>query len=173
MRIDRSSLLGNGLVAVLTQGAPEGSGRHIRVCPGYFKNPYPKLFIPKVSMPASIASFLVHVLTSATLPTMWTILKTAVGALVFGAFAYCTFFVDLGGQTLAGHFVDIWRAPVVQEKIEQAREGVKKELEDRLADAGSRAGRKAAHTLTEPTDELTETDRRELEEVLEKVSRAP
>ncbi len=97
-------------------------------------------------------------------------MKSMIGLVVLGVCAYGVFFVELGDQTIAGHVLDIWRAPVVQTKLEGAREGVKRELEERLAEAGEQAGRRAAREITGPRDELTAEDRRGLEEVLVEVS---
>lgn len=101
---------------------------------------------------------------------MWSLMKSMVGLVVLGVCGYCVFFVELGEQTMASHFMDIWRAPVVQEKIDGAREGVKKELEERLAEAGEKAGRQAAREITGPSDELTPEDRKGLEDVLVQVT---
>lgn len=100
---------------------------------------------------------------------MWSLLKSLIGAVVLGILAYAFFFVDLGGQSLSGHFADIWRAPVVQGKVDELKDGVKKNLEERLADAGERAGRRLAREVTDShEDELSDEDRRSLDEIIEK-----
>ena len=100
---------------------------------------------------------------------MWSLLKMMVSAALFAAFVYGAFFIDVGNQTMARHFLDIWRTPVVQAKIDQARDGVKRELEERLAEVGERAGRRAARDLTGSSDELTDADRDSLNEILKDV----
>lgn len=100
---------------------------------------------------------------------MWSLLKTIVSAVVLGILAYAFFFVDLGGQSLSGHVADIWRAPVVQGKVEQLKHGVKKNLEDRLAKAGEQAGKQLARRVTDSNqDELSDEDRRDLSKIIEK-----
>jgi hypothetical protein len=100
---------------------------------------------------------------------MWSLIKLGFGLVILAVSAYSMFFVDMGDRTMAGHFMEIWHAPVIQKKIEGAREGMKRELEERLAEAGEKAGRRAAHEITGPSDELTAKDRRSLEDVLEQV----
>jgi hypothetical protein len=95
-------------------------------------------------------------------------MKLLVGLVVMAFCAYGAFFVDIGDRTLAGHFLDIWRAPVVQKKVAGVRDGMKRELEERLAEAGGKAGRKLARELT-PSDELTQQDRDALQDVLKQV----
>jgi hypothetical protein len=100
---------------------------------------------------------------------MWSLLKSLVGAVVLGILAYAFFFVDLGGQSLSGHFADIWRTPVVQGKVNKLTDGVKRNLEDRLAEAGERAGRQLAREVTNGDhDQLSDEDRRSLDEIIEK-----
>ncbi|OGQ77475.1 MAG: hypothetical protein A2289_25205 [Deltaproteobacteria bacterium RIFOXYA12_FULL_58_15] len=97
---------------------------------------------------------------------MWSLIKMMVGVVFFAAFVYGTFFIDIGQQTLAGHILDIWRAPVVQEKFTQARDGVKRQLEDRLAEVGERAGHRTTQDIKGSSDDLTDADRESLHEIL-------
>lgn len=101
---------------------------------------------------------------------MWSLIKFIVGLVILAVCGYGAFFVDVGDQTMAGHFMEVWQAPVIQKKIQGAREGMKRELEERLAEAGEQAGRRAARQITEPGDELTAKDREALEDVLEQVN---
>ncbi len=99
---------------------------------------------------------------------MWSMLKTIVGAVVLGILAYAAFFVDLGGKTFVTHAQEVWRAPVMREKVELVREGVKRHLEDKLAEAGAQAGRQTAGRLV--GGEVSDADRRQLEAMLEQVA---
>ena len=109
---------------------------------------------------------------------MFSLIKMIVGAAMFGIVAYAFFFVNLGGQSLAGHVADVWRTPVVQDKVDQVRDGLKQELEERLAEAGRKAGeeagRKLARAATEDNDdELTDDDREALADLIEQSAKTP
>jgi hypothetical protein len=105
---------------------------------------------------------------------MWSLIKTIVGAAFLGVVCYLVFFVDLGGRTLAGHAQDVWQAPVMRDKVERVREGMKRHLESRLAEAGAEVGRQTAQKLTAaPDDELSTADRESLDRVLLEVTTPP
>ena len=105
---------------------------------------------------------------------MVSLIKTMVGAAFLGVFAYTFFFVDLGGQSLASHFGEIWQTPVVQTKVSQLRTGVQHRVEERLAKAGEQAGRHVARAaVAAPAEELSDADRQMLVDVIERADEAP
>ena len=73
---------------------------------------------------------------------MWFLIKSIAGTLMLLFLAYTVFFIDLGGKTFAGHFADVWESPTLQQKVDMVRDGVRNELEDRLAEAAERHTRK-------------------------------
>jgi len=101
---------------------------------------------------------------------MWTLIKFLFGLVILSVCGYSVFFVDMGESTMAGHFMEVWHAPVLQKKIQTAREGMRREIEEHLAKAGESAGRRAARELTGSNDELTAKDRQALEDVLVQVN---
>ncbi|MBI3180237.1 MAG: hypothetical protein HYZ27_11275 [Deltaproteobacteria bacterium] len=107
---------------------------------------------------------------------MWSMVKTMVYAAVLGVMVYALFFIPVAGKTLAAHLVEVWRSPVVEEKRDILKDALKKELENRLAAQGERAGRQLAHGLTQEDlthEELSDKDREALTEMLRQESRGP
>jgi len=101
-------------------------------------------------------------------------IRTAFFAAFLGAMAYLALFVDLGGKSLVGHLRDVWAAPVVQQKVEEIKGGVKANLEKKLKEGAEKAGKAAATGVGNTVrDEITETDRAELFEVLKKAGVKP
>lgn len=101
-------------------------------------------------------------------------IKTAIFAAFVGAVAYVTMFVDLGGKPFVGHLQEIWSAPLVQQKVDDIRGGVRSHLEKKLKEGAAQAGKAAATSVgTVVKDEITETDRAELFEVLKKAGVRP
>ena len=100
---------------------------------------------------------------------MWSIFKGVIGLLVAGALAYLLFFVQLGDKTIAGHVGDVWRSPAMQEKVHLAREGVRRQIEDRLAEVAEKATRQAVRDTTgsHPGADFEQQDREALIDVLE------
>ncbi len=99
---------------------------------------------------------------------MWGLIRTIVGAAILGVAVYAFFFIDLGGKSLGGHVSEIWETSVVQEKVDQLREGVRQELEEKLALAGEKTGRKLARVATGTNkNEFSDEDRRALDDLIE------
>jgi len=74
---------------------------------------------------------------------MWFLIKSSVSLVAVLAEAYVLFFVDLGGKPLAGHIADVWGSQTVQAKVALVKDGVRNELEDRLARVAEQEARKA------------------------------
>lgn len=96
---------------------------------------------------------------------MWTLLKMGVYAIVLAALAYTYFFVDVGGKTFAIHAQEIWQAPIVQQKVGQARNGIKASMAAHWVSLQQNA---AIPKEEQPSasDRLTQEDRAMLKEVL-------
>ena len=98
---------------------------------------------------------------------MWYLVKSIGGMLSVLAFFYMVFFMDLAGQTFISHLGDIWRSPVVEEKLSLIRHGVRSEIEVRLVDGAQQQQRKTVReALMGPTSDIEEEDRRQLEELI-------
>ena len=101
-------------------------------------------------------------------------IRTAIFAAFLGAVAYLALFVDLGGKSLVGHFQEIWATPAVQKKVEEIKGGVKANIEKKLKDGAREAGKAAATGVGDVVkDEITDSDRAELFEVLKKAGVKP
>ncbi len=94
---------------------------------------------------------------------MWSLLKSAVSLVVFGVVAYALLGVDVGGRSIASHVIDIWRSPVMQEKVDLVRGEMKKEIEERLAASEQRA---PAPDTTAAAPEFDDRDERALEHIV-------
>ena len=94
-------------------------------------------------------------------------IKTMIVAALFGAAVYAALFVDLGGKNLVAHLRDVWSTPVVQEKVENLKDGVKGKIEKRLAEAAAK-GKEGRSAAAEVRDNITDADRANLFKVLEK-----
>lgn len=95
------------------------------------------------------------------------LIRTVIGAAMLGVAAYGFFFIDLGGKSLAGHVSEIWDTPMVQKKVDELREGVRLEIEEKLAEAGEKTGRKLARVATaRDKNEFSEDDRRALDDLI-------
>ncbi len=107
---------------------------------------------------------------------MWSLVKTLFATAVLGVLAYALFFVPIADKTVAAHLVDVWRSPVVEEKRDILKDALKKELEARLAAQAEDAGRDLAHGMTSrdlTRQELSDTDRQALTEMLRQEAREP
>ena len=101
-------------------------------------------------------------------------IRTAFFAAFLGAVAYLALFVDLGGKSLVGHLQEVWAAPVVQQKFDEIRGGVKANLEKKLKEGADKAGKATVTGIGGAVkDEITDTDRAELFEVLKKAGVKP
>lgn len=81
------------------------------------------------------------------------------GLLIVAAWAAVT--IDLGGKTALTHALEIWRAPIVQEKARAAESGLRREL----AEAIERLRRQASAPAAAGTgDLLTSADDQVIEE---------
>ena len=98
-------------------------------------------------------------------------LRLAILAALFGGLTYATVFVDLGGKSLVMHLAEIWQAPLVQQKVAKLKDGVKVEIENRLAKATDAAHKKAGERLV--NDGITSEDRAALFEVIKKAGIKP
>ncbi|MEE8408253.1 MAG: hypothetical protein V3T05_01485 [Myxococcota bacterium] len=104
---------------------------------------------------------------------MWGLIRIIVGAAILGVAAYAFFFIDLGGKSFAGHVSEIWEAPVVQKKVDELREGVRQEIEEKMARAGEKTGRKLARVATgQGKNEFSDEDRRALDDLIETAGHA-
>ena len=101
---------------------------------------------------------------------MWFLLRTGVGAVVLALAAYGLFFVEMGGKPLFDHVRDVWGSDVVQEKVALVRDGVRNELEDRLARVVEESAR---GSLAGGREHLHDDDRLRLEETLEQLADQP
>jgi len=98
---------------------------------------------------------------------MWSMLKSMVALVVLGLAGWTVMFVDIGGQPLAGHFSDIWRSDTVQAKVDLMRDGVRQEIEDRLAAAAEQGTRDAVRQgLHSGGDEFDPKDRTALDTLI-------
>lgn len=98
---------------------------------------------------------------------MWFLIKSIAGALLLLTLAYAVFFVDLGGRTFSGHVVDVWESPTIQEKVDLVRNGVRNELEDRLAAAAAQQTREVVReSLGGGHEEITDADRESLAKMI-------
>lgn len=70
--------------------------------------------------------------------------KAVVMLLLLGAAAYGTFFVRMADKTLAQHAQEVWRAPVLQQKIGLLREGVRTKVDPSLRQAKERVSQEIA-----------------------------
>ncbi len=93
---------------------------------------------------------------------MWSLVKGIFALVVLGVVAYVVFLVPLGGATLATHASDVWRSPVVQEKVGLMKDGVEQELQQRVSDARQAGTPPSAR----PIEEISEADRAALERLL-------
>ena len=59
--------------------------------------------------------------------------KTAVSLVVLGFVAYVALGFEINGRPLGEHLLDVWRSPVMQEKVDLVRGEMKRELEEKLA----------------------------------------
>jgi hypothetical protein len=101
-------------------------------------------------------------------------IRTAIFAAFLGGMAYLALFVDLGGKSLVGHFQEVWAAPIVQKKLEEIRGGVKANIAKKLKEGADKAGKAAATGVGKAVkDEITDTDRAEMFEVLKKAGVRP
>lgn len=98
---------------------------------------------------------------------MWSLIKLLVTAAFLGAVAYAGFFADLGGQSLASHLSEVWRTPVVQQKVGRLRQGVQENISLRLTNATATADANASKLKRAPVgDDLSDADRRALNDLL-------
>ena len=112
---------------------------------------------------------------------MGALFKLMFTAACLGALSYAACRIDLGGQTLVSHLTDVWRAPVVQEKVDKLKDGVKDELEKKVAEANTKGAKAVTEKLAtakrateaRAQDTLTDEDRDALAKVLEKATRRP
>lgn len=93
------------------------------------------------------------------------IIKTVFGAAFFGLLAYGVFFKEIGGQTLSSHASEVWSSKTVQKKVDVIRDSVRQELEQKLAESKAKT---VARAKDEALDQLSEADRRSLQELLER-----
>ena len=96
---------------------------------------------------------------------MWFLIKSAFGVAILAAASYTVFFVDMGHKPLAQHIADVWGSEVVQEKVTLVRDGVKQEIEDRLADAAERTTRKTAREAMGSDKQHHEFDEEDTEQL--------
>jgi hypothetical protein len=94
-------------------------------------------------------------------------LKTAVLALAAAACLYGAVFVDVGGKPVAAHAVDVWRSPVVQQKIDL----IGRDLRQRLARSIQRlkAATDAHRADAAPQADLSAADRGSLTALINSV----
>ena len=100
---------------------------------------------------------------------MWFLIKTFISMVAIGGCAYALFFIDVGGRTLAGHLSDVWASPTVQDKVALVKDGVRNELEEKLAAAAEETTRKAVRDQlggSASRDDLDARDRDSLEATL-------
>ena len=107
---------------------------------------------------------------------MWLLLRTCFGVVVLSLCAYGLFFVDLGGKAIFDHVTDVWGSEVVQEKVALMRDGVRNELEDRLARVAEQQAREAlggGRARRGGHDDIPDDDRLRLEQTLEQLDDVP
>ena len=104
--------------------------------------------------------------------------KWIIAAIVLAAGAYGAFFVNLKGKPLSAHVVDVWRSPVMQQKVRLVtgeaipeRRARRQRPEPELAKAPAPRARRAA-APREAHPELTDKDRKELDALLDKVQKS-
>lgn len=93
-------------------------------------------------------------------------LKSMASLVALAIAAYGVFFVDLGGKPFAEHLREVWTSPTVQSKVALVRDGVRNELEDRLAEAADRTTRKALRDPLGAGEDLDPADTEALEKVI-------
>ena len=72
---------------------------------------------------------------------MWFLMRSMLGLVALVTVGYFAFFVELGDRPLASHLTEVWQSDTVQSKVSLVRDGVRNELEDRLAAAAERETR--------------------------------
>jgi hypothetical protein len=104
---------------------------------------------------------------------MWFIIRTVIGTAVLVAVVYGTCFVPLGDKTMLSHLQDVWNTPVVQKKLENAKDGVQRAVEKKLAEASEKTVRKAMHEdVAKHEEKYTDEDRDALNSLLSEASPA-
>jgi len=96
---------------------------------------------------------------------MFSLIRGLFGVAILAAAGYVLFFLPVGGQSIAAHFGDIWKSPVVQNKIGAIKDDVRTKLEAELERRESDTER-AARWARENEVEISEDDRKELEALL-------
>lgn len=98
---------------------------------------------------------------------MFRLIRGVIGFAVLSALGYAVFFVPLGGQTLASHLHDIWRAPVVQEKVGSLTNEMRGRVESEFKKVSERAGVALDAQWNEAGQlEISDADRKQLEALL-------
>lgn len=98
---------------------------------------------------------------------MWFLLKSVLGLAAAAALAYVVFFVNLAGKPLAAHVDDVWRSPVMQQKVALVKHGVEGELENRLASAAAQATRNGVRHAMGDDETISNADRASLDRVID------
>ena len=100
---------------------------------------------------------------------MFFAIKSFFALIFFALIGYGIFFVDMGGQTLASHISDVWKAPVVQEKVELVKEGVGKDIGEKIKQAQKELAKKAKQEVRDQLmqGEISAEDRESLKKLLE------
>lgn len=101
------------------------------------------------------------------------IVRTIASTLLVGFVVYALFFIRLEERPLGSHLVDVWRSPVMQEKVDLVRRGVKDKLREELAKSAP-ASHARLHASPGSTmhDDLSEADRRGLAELVGRSAQA-
>ena len=96
-------------------------------------------------------------------------IKSFFGLIFLAVIGYGVVVVDMVGQTFASHVADIWRAPIVQKKVELVKDGVGKDLAEKINEAKKELSQKAKKEFREKLmeGEISAEDRASLKKLLE------
>ena len=97
---------------------------------------------------------------------MWFLIKSFVGFGCLCLAAYGVFFVELADKSLALHAQDVWKSPVVQQKISLLEDGMKNKLQERLEEATNKSNQHESKQTKSPTEAFEKIDREQLQKVI-------
>ena len=102
-------------------------------------------------------------------------LKPFLFALAAAAGVYGTFFVDVGGRPLSTHAAEVWRSPIMQNKIQLVKKDVRNRIAQRLSarTADKQKGTSRGPVGTRAYDELHQADRDSLNALIDTVQKRP
>lgn len=98
---------------------------------------------------------------------MWWLVKTAFSFALFGALAYGFFFVDLQGKSFAGHLLDVWRSPTVQQKVGLVENNFTDEVTKKIKEQAAKQLQNSRGESVSAVETISDADRQALLNILE------